>query len=541
MPRSSTLRFYFALFFIALAAALTLAYVTPAGIGLTNDSAAYIGGARSILAGTGYSDIWLDSSLEAITHYPPLLSLTLSSIGLLGLDPLRGARLLNIFLLGANTFLMGLLGSRLALPSEGRMTSRTWLTGIFLALLFGLDAALLRVHAYALSEPLFLFFSLAAFITFDLASAQRAAHNKLTPGYWLLITGFLTSLAFLTRYSGLALIATFFISLFILNSTWRARLTQTALFLLGAVPPIAAWFIRNRLVAGNATNRTFQYHPLGWKTIEIGLYNISQVLMPIEPWRQGLMKSGALLWILPALALLLFAWLLLQTWRLLLRADPGTQAPKPLPFTNALYIFGYLGAVLFSMSFFDASTKFQPRILSPLYVSGLILFVFALYRLARVGEKPFKNFALLAICVVGLAALGLSALDYRLTAAELRDSAGLGYGSWKWHDSLVMADLKELPAEVAIYTNTPPAVYLVTGRASRVIPTTIDPVDNLPRGDYEQNLAQMRADLLAGRAVLALFDTSGIEDALGVENLEAFSSGLTVLKKAQGDILYGKP
>jgi hypothetical protein len=40
--------------------------------------------------------------------------------------------------------------------------------------------------------------------------------------------------------------------------------------------------------------------------------------------------------------------------------------------------------------------------------------------------------------------------------------------------------------------------------------------------------------------VLALFDTSGIEDALGAENYAEFIIGLTMLEKAQGDILYGK-
>jgi hypothetical protein len=51
----------------------------------------------------------------------------------------------------------------------------------------------------------------------------------------------------------------------------------------------------------------------------------------------------------------------------------------------------------------------------------------------------------------------------------------------------------------------------------------------------------MRADLLAGRAVLALFDTSNLEDAFGMQNVDVFTAGLTMLQKAQGDSLYGKP
>ena len=107
-----------------------------------------------------------------------------------------------------------------------------------------------------------------------------------------------------------------------------------------------------------------------------------------------------------------------------------------------------------------------------------------------------------------------------------------------------MASLQNLPAEIAIYTNTPPAVYLVTGRASRTLPTPIDPVDNLLRSDYEQNLARMRTDLLTGKAVLALFDTTNLDASdmpPGTQAIQSIAAGLNVLQKSQGDILYGKP
>jgi hypothetical protein len=543
-PRISRFTFYILLAILVLGAMATLYICTPAGAGLANDSVAYIAGARSILQGTGYSDIWLDSSLEAITHYPPLLSLTLAAVGALEIDPLRGARILNILLFGANTALLGLLGWRM---------TKSQFAGILLAVLFLLNASLLRVHIFALSEPLFIFFSLLSFLFFDF-SLETQRSSSVTR-YSLLVTGFITGLACLTRYSGLALIATFLLSIFLFYPT--SRLKGIAIFLAGAVPPLAAWFIRNKLAAGNVTNRTFQYHPISAENIQPGIYNFSQFLMPIETWRRALSRAGVIEWIILGLALILLVWLIITAWKLLFQS-PNPRITKPptgtmppnlpvslstsLPFTTVLYIFAYLGAVLFSMSFFDASTKFQPRILAPIYVSLMILFVALLNRTAKAAEnakKSIKNFALLACFAVGLVSLGLSTFDFRQTVLTLQ-AEGQGYASWKWRDSVVMADIKKLPANVAIYTNTPPAVYLVTGRASRVLPTPIDPVDDRPRGDYEQNVTQMRADLLAGRAVLALFDTSGIEDTLGSENYAGFISGLKVLEKAQGDTLYGK-
>jgi len=524
--------------------AMAILYIcTPTGVGLANDSVAYIAGARSILQGTGYSDIWLDSSLEAITHYPPLLSLTLAVIGALGIDPLRGARILNILLYGTNIGLMGLLGWRM---------TKSHMAGILLALLFLLNASLLRIHIFAMSEPLFLFFSLLSFLFFDFSLEAR--NSELVTRYSLLLTGFLTGLAFLTRYSGLALIATFLVALILLRTNWRSRFSSLALFLGGAVPPLAAWFIRNKLVAGNVTNRTFQYHPITAENIQPGIYNFSQFLMPIETWRRGLVKAGAVEWIILGLALILLVWVIITAWKLLFQSPnhPITQSSNLpvslstcLPFTIALYIFAYLGAVLFSMSFFDASTKFQPRILAPIYVSLMVLFVAVVAKplttkFTKISKENLSLFlhGLAALSVVFV--LGLSTFDFRQTVLTLQE-AGQGYASWKWRDSMVMAELKKLPSGMAIYTNSPPAIYLVTGRASRVLPTPRDPVDNRPRGDYEQNVAQMRADLLAGRAVLALFDTTSIEDALGAENVAQFTAGLTLLEKAQGDTLYGIP
>jgi len=231
----------------------------------------------------------------------------------------------------------------------------------------------------------------------------------------------------------------------------------------------------------------------------------------------------------------LLAWLGVQTWRLLFKSDSRSQ-PQPLQYGSVLYIFAYLGAVLFSISFFDASTKFQPRILAPIYISLMMLVVMLCTWLWKNYKRVLKGL-IVAFAIITLA---VSTQNY-LQAISVYKEAGQGYASWIWHDSLVMASLRSLPPGTAIYTNTPPAVYFVTGRASRVVPTPVDPVDNLPRGNYQQEVSAMRADLLAGRAVLALFDTTSLEDTFGTVDAGTFIDGLTLLQKTQGDVLYGKP
>ncbi len=557
--------FAFLLFFISAAAGWTLWYVTPAGLGLTNDSAAYIGGARSILAGSGYSDIWLDSVLEPVTHYPPLLSLALSGIGLLtGLDPYRGARILHILVFAANTWLVGLLSFRMTRPLPLAWSEKGWSAGIILALLFFTNADLLSIHAQVLSEPLFIFFSLLSFLAFDFSLEHQAAPKKsravlktgygpLITDYWLLLTGFLTALAFLTRYSALALIATFLVALFLLSN--NSRFKRIAFFLGGTIPPIAAWFIRNSLIADSATNRIIQFNPIQVDNIRAGLWNVAHFLLPVPVAPEWLFKSGALNVLLLLFGLGLFVWLAFTAWKLLFPSPNHQilQSPNPIAFTTGLYTFGYLGAVLFSMSFFDASTKFQPRILSPLYVSWMILLVYFLQLLNTKGDKYTKNEqeifvlprhirqirAAFAI-ILAIFVLSLSTFHFQRSVTELREMDGLGYASWRWRQAEVLKVIRNLPPDVAIYSNSPPAVYHVTGRASRVIPTLFNPASGLPRGGYDQALEEMRAELLSGRAVLALFDASSIEDAFGEEIALQFD-GLALLVKAQGHVLYGKP
>ena len=520
MPaRISRFKFPILLAMLALCAMVILAISTPVGAGLANDSAAYIAGARSILQGKGYSDIWLDSTLEPITHYPPLLSLSLAAFGLVGIDPQRGARLLEILLFGANTALLGWIGWRM---------TRSQAFSLWLAALFLLNTALLRVHVFAMSEGLYLAWSLAAFVCFDFYSAGRQKP------VWLAAAGLATGFAFLTRYSALALLPTFILVLFLFLKTWHVRLAATAFYLLGALPLMAAWLVRNMLAAGNATNRTFEYHPITSENIQPGFYNFSQFLMPVESWRQAFAKAGLWEWITAAFGLALLLWLAARAWRML--SQPREESSRSLSLTTGVYAFGYLGAVLFSMSFFDASTKFQPRILAPLYVCFLVLLVGLGAWMWQKRQRALQSVVVLLVA----ASLAFSAYDSSQTVTEFK-AAGQGYASWKWHDSQVMASLRALPAGTAIYTNSPPAVYLVTGRPSRVLPTPIDPVDNHARGDYEQNVSRMRADLLSGKAVLALFDSSNLEDALGTQNVEAQTTGLAILLKAQGYIIYVKP
>jgi 4-amino-4-deoxy-L-arabinose transferase-like glycosyltransferase len=408
-----------------------------------------------------------------------------------------------------------------------RMT-KSLAAGLVLAALFVLNGSLLQVYATAMSEPLFIFLSLLALWMFDLYF-ERDVH-----WLWLIACGVFVGAAYLTRYAGLALVATFLVALFILHDTWRKRLVSAGIFLAGVLPWILGWTFRNLIVAGNASNRELVWHPLTSGNFETTLYTISQFLVPVEDWRRQLFKAPALFVILTALILLVvLVWLVVKGWGYLHYPPSPTVGKKEsgmgevISFTTGLYIFGYIASIIASMLLFDASTKFKLRILAPVFASLLILLVlfgFWLWKQRR------ELVVLLAVVV-----LGLSIYNQVFTVQDL-SKGGQGFASFDWYDSKALAYLRTLPSTVMIYTNETGAVYLYTDRPTYSLPNRFDPVTAQDRSnDYEKGVVQMQQQVLEGKAVLALF--AGGEQSSGPD--AAFlTQGLYPVSKSGMGIVY---
>jgi 4-amino-4-deoxy-L-arabinose transferase-like glycosyltransferase len=507
--------FLLTLALIAVFGAFLVWRATPEGLGLSDDSIAYIAGARSLLAGDGYREPWLESN-QPVTHFPPAFSGVLALIGLAGINPINAAHVLNALLFGMNAALLGVLGWRM---------TRSQVAGIILALLFVLNDSLLRVHAVAMSEPLFLFFSLLAFLSF-------AIHFEKEKPAWLAVTGLLTSLAYLVRYSGLALLATFVVAILLLKEDWRKRITGVLIFLAGCIPLMAAWSIRNRLAAGNTTNRLLIWHPVTGDTLNQGLRTFSEFMVPVEEWRRLLFKTpGIFVSVIAVILLAILVWILVNGLRRFFK--PASPMPEIIGLTSGLYVFGYLASVLFSISLFDASTPLKLRILAPVYLPLLLFLVGAGTWLWN--RRPYAWRAM----VLGVAALvfGMSITGQARTVQEL-SRGGQGYASFKWYDSKIMAYLRTLPGDVAIYTNEPGAVYLYTGRSCRVLPERVDPVTGLMWDNFEAGVALLQQDVLSGSAVLVVFDTDPNDARTDYEQM---SAGLVPVLKSGGDVIYQAP
>ena len=517
---------FLSLFLIAVIGTLLILRATPEGLGLSDDSIAYVAGARSMLAGEGYREAWLASN-RPVTHFPPGFSSVLAFLGLFGLDPLRGARLINALLFGLNAGVLGILAWRMT-PSLS--------AGLVLAALFTLNGEMLQVHAVAMSEPLFIFLSLLSLWMFDLyfefppSSVGRGIAGE---WWWLLACGVFAGMAYLTRYSGLALAATFLVEICMLRSSWRKRLTSIGIFLAGFLPWALGWAIRNRLVAESATNRTFAWHPITPESVQLGLRTFSEFLIPADAWRREMLKQTG--WVEGMIAVVLGAvliWVSVRAWRYVSKPrqpsvpkSGGKESREVISFTTGLYLFAYLASIVASMTLFDAATKFKLRILSPVFVCLLILLVYAGIWLRSKRRE--------AVIVLTMILLGFSFYKQSITIDAWAKS-GLGYASFRWYDSRAMAFLRGLPEDVRIYTNEPGAVYLYTGRGAYVLPDRYDSATAQARVGFEEGVKNMQADINDGGAVLAIFDGGGVTRA----DAALMSEGLHLAHKSAGDSIY---
>ncbi len=527
-PRDSLrLASFLSLILLVFTGVFLVLRATPEGLGLSDDSIAYIAGARSLLDGNGYREVWLATN-QPVTHFPPGFSSALGFLGLFGLDPLRGARFLNAILFGLNAGLLGILVWRMT-PS---LTS-----GVVIAALFVLSGDLLQVHTVAMSEPLFIFFSLLSFWMFDLYFERPPSTvGKGVAGewWWLIACASFAGLAYLTRYAGLALAATFLVAIFVLRTTWRKRLTSIGIFLAGFLPWVLIWAVRNRIIADNATNRAFAWHPITAETLNQGIRVFNDFLIPVTAWYKAVIKLPVVPEALTILILgVVLVWTAFRAWKYL---SPLTPRPSPtgmgsqgtrevISFTVGLFLVAYLASIVASMTMFDAATKFKLRILSPVFVCLLILLIYVGIRL----RDKNRNVTI----VLTLILLGFSFYKQSITL-DAWSKSGLGYASFQWYDSEAMVYLRELPDDVLIFTNEPGAVYLYVGRGAAVVPTGYDSARAEFVPGFEDGVARMQAEINAGRAVLAIFD-----DGENISNeVAALTEGLYLAHKSQGDSIY---
>jgi len=488
------------LFSVVLAAAAfaVIAAGTRHGIGLTTDSSVYLGAARSLIRGHGVSLYG-----EPVTHFPPLYPALLSAVGRLTGDPLSGARWLQALLFAANVALVTLCTYTLA----GRRIG----AGVVAGLLMLVCRSTLRVHLNAWSEPLFLLLSLGSF-------SLLAMHLRRPRTSRFLGAAAAMAAALLTRFAGLALLPPAAVAILVLGRGSRGRRAVEALILVSAASaPLLAWLWRGAALTGSATNRSLALHPIGWPQIEDALSTLSFWVWPFQ--------MGSLLGV--AVLVAVFGWAL--------RLHLGRREPPPFATLAWLFFVSYPVFLVLSVSFVDAATPLQERVLSPLYPLGAIVVVAALWNaFPRESRWP----AVLAVAI-GLS-LVVAHADRGWDLWRVAYTDGFGYSDPRWQDSEVLGRTRALPATTLVYSNAPDVISVLLDRDTRWIPERFDPVSQAPNPALAKDLATMRADLEGGAKVVLFELFAWRKRLLARPELER-ETGVIVLETLRDGVILGLP
>ncbi len=514
------------LLWLAALAAVAFAAVmlsTARGLRLTPDSVTYMSAARSLAAGRGLTvDVEAGES-QPLTHFPPLLPSVLAAPAALGVDLLTAARCLDGLMLAGSTLLVAWLVYRYTADK------RLAVLGAALAMV---GRPVLWTHTALLSEPPFMFLVLLGILLLDI-------HLERPRVSLLLGSAAAFALAQLTRWTAAPFIGAAGLVL-LLEGRGKAsrRLWECALFGLVALLPVVLWVVRNEAVAGTATNRMLAFHPVTVSDAREALRTVTRWVMP---WR-------AARWLrVPYPVLAAAVWLGAGLWAgaggYVLWRRMRTGGPSALregvwrpPYLILVGLAAYLVSIAVSLSFFDALTSLEGRILLPVYPAGVVvaLYLANLIMVSLHGESA-RRWAMAGLCLLCTLVFVPQGAAYMLT----RSRDGAEYTSRAWRDSPTLKAALARASTSTIYTNERWAFYVLGGVRVHSLPYKIETTTTLPNGQYSEELAAMLKDLSEHGGLVVYFRREAPSRALPSEEELVRELHLRPLQSFPDGVIYG--
>ncbi len=251
---------------------------------------------------------------------------------------------------------------------------------------------------------------------------------------------------------------------------------------------------------GTAAGRQFIFHAPGKAHLSQALTTLASWFLIPDTARTWIKVGVVLVVILGLLVAIFYGHERLSANRSLkgrLSAIPG--AIKLL----GLFLLVYAGFLVFSISFIDANTPLDGQILSPVFVFGLIL---AVYAAIEVSHHSFSWKRWIKI-TAGIAALSFCILYIWRGANLLLQSydAGIGYNSVSWHHSETLSGLTKIPKGTVVYTNIPDGVFFLTNQPVYGLPSRYESMNQRPNPEFVQELMEIREMSQNNEVVIVYF------------------------------------
>ena len=391
------------------------------------------------------------------------------------------AEWLHGILYGLNALLFGL-----AIYFSTRRSLLAMVLGI---LLFFSPQALLHIHSFAWSEPPFLTFALILFISLGFYHKQRK-------WYWLIIAALSLGFILVTRYAGIAFVPVAALCLLFCNNLpIKQKIKDTVLFLFLAFIPLGLWMVRNIFLTHAATDREFIYHPITVKHLITLINTIHSFYLPQF---ESSHANGVELLIVVMLMIFMLAKLIKQSPNLL-KAEPSR-----LYMILFGYLFGaiYVAFLLLSISFYDAYTPLDERILFPVYIFFTISIFSTIHEYSHTSGAR-NAWLVLLVCAFFIIRINLPTV---IETARNFLTSGLGYNKVSWNYSQTLKKLQEYPADTRVFSNGYTVIRFKTGNHAEPLPAKFSPVNDEPNPYYQEELATMCTEINQGKALFVYLE-----------------------------------
>jgi hypothetical protein len=164
----------------------------------------------------------------------------------------------------------------------------------------------------------------------------------------------------------------------------------------------------------------------------------------------------------------------------------------------------YILVLFLTISFVDALTPLDMRLLYPIYpVTTLLLISSLTFRRELFGRKSVIYCVLLVSCIL---MLGSNTARFFIVARDIRAN-GIGFQTAKFRFDDIMKYVRSLPFDTLLYSDNPYLIYYDTRRASYLIPKKFDFVSTLSNDEYENQMKSLAELGTRRNVVIIMFNT----------------------------------
>jgi hypothetical protein len=435
---------------------IIILFTRHGGIGISPDSVVYSTTAEHLRS----DGLLTDFTQQPVINFPAFYPLFLSAImWVSSLKPLVFAPYLNAFLFSALIFTAGLITQQFRHKSK-------WYKAPVLSCIV-LSPALLEDYSMLWSETIFILLVLLFMMTM-----HRYFQNHSTKS--LVIAALITSIACVTRYAGITIIATGGIVLLMdMKLPWQKKFVHILLFSLISPVFLIINLIRNYLVSGTLTG----HRERSLTSLAGNMKDVGETFCDWLPFLHQHETAGT--WVaLLVIAALTFACI----QQFLSKRRIADYLAMSAGFSLLYIVFMIATATL---SRFE---ELNSRFMSPVFIPLLWCGSYWVIELLQESRKSIHKWWAIAGFVLFLSfQYNQLAANYE-TWDEVKDDGIPGYteDDWKFSDTVQFIEADSLPFKknYVIYSNAPDAVYFFTRRLAKY----------LPHGDFQNEVQEFLND-----------------------------------------------